>query len=292
MEQGKSRFGLIQDLGAAHWYDRDGQPRHRTNIRGAVKHGLYPSVTSVLKMWPKAALERWKLEQAILAAITLPRKPSEPDDEFAKRVVVDMNEEAKKAAEKGSELHALMSVRLLTGRWPDWAEEKKLLPWCEAYEPWIHENIKHAYISEGVVCNHKLGYAGTVDLVADTAKWGFAVLDFKNQNVRDSGPAFYEDWMFQLEAYSRCVAQLELVGIHEAQVSMKLPMTNPQSLVSLVLNRNEPDPPAHHVWPEDQRPYAWAAFKTCMALWVLYKKYDPLDWVDPSGKGPQQPTLL
>lgn len=274
MSEGTSRYGLIKSTGTSHWYSRkDGSPQHHCRIQGASKAGHYPSVTSILKVWPKEALDRWKIEQAIMSAITLPRLPGESDDDFAKRVVHDMGEEAKGAASKGTIMHDMLATRLTKGMWPTQAVNDGWGPWAEAWESWIKTEIVKVHKSEEVLLNHRLGYAGTVDLVADTRQWGFCVLDFKNQNVRDKGPAFYDEWLFQLSAYAACLEE------------------KPQNLVSLVLNRNKPDAPAVKVWDLDDVPRAWAIFKTCMALWVLNKNYDPLEWVDPKATKQRQESL-
>lgn len=269
-EAGTSRYGLVSDSGSAHWYDRECQPQHHTNIRGAKKCGYYPSVTSYLKVWPKPALDRWKIEQAILSAITLPRLKDESDDAFAKRVAIDMGEEAKSAAAIGSDLHGLMNVRLVTGAWP--TDKPELKGWMEVYEPWISANIKKTIMSEVVLANHEWGYAGTVDLIAETTQWGLAVLDFKNQNVRDTGPAFYDEWLMQLFAYA---------AAYDPRLSNAPDSSKVENLVSLVLDRNKPAAPYVHVWPADQWLPAWEDFKAAMALWCRSKKYDPLTWEPP-----------
>ena len=280
---GTSRYGLIKDSGSAHWYDRERNPQHHTNIKGARRHGYFPSVTSYLKVWPKDALDRWKLEQAIMAAITLPRKPNEPDDEFAKRVVIDMGEEAKKAAQVGSILHELMSTRLLSGAWP---VDKDYQAWMEAWEPWISAEIVETTMSEEILINTEWGYAGTVDLIAYTRQWGHAVLDFKNQNVRPTGPAFYPEWLMQLVAYA--------MAYDEHLLSKDTKVDN---IVSLVLDRNKPAAPYVYVWSHDEWNLAWEKFKACMQLWCLAKDYDPILWEPPvqtakPKRKPKQQQLL
>ena len=269
---GTSRYGLVTDSGSAHWYGRDGSPQHHTNVKGAIRHGYYPSVTSYLKVWPKPALDRWKIEQAIMSAITLPRMPNEADDAFAKRVAEDMGEEAKSAAKVGSDLHELMNVRLVTGAWP--TDKPQLSAWMEMYEPWISANIVETIMSERVLTNDEWGYAGTVDLIAKTTQWGTAVLDFKNQNVRATGPAFYDEWLMQLVAYGMAYDE-NLIDETKSGVDC---------LVSLVLDRNKPAAPYVHVWPYKDWSRAWDKFRSCMELWCLWKDYDPIAWEEPVTK--------
>ena len=74
-----------------HWYDRDGTPRYEVRakdgsmrpatLRDARKFGWYPGVTSIIKCAAAPGLERWKAEQTILSALTLPRSEGEGSDE-------------------------------------------------------------------------------------------------------------------------------------------------------------------------------------------------------------------
>ena len=75
---------------SGHWYARDGEPMYtiigangkerNTTLRDAKSIGLVPSVTTILGMVAKPALENWKLTQAIKAAIDLDRGEQEPFD--------------------------------------------------------------------------------------------------------------------------------------------------------------------------------------------------------------------
>src|SRR6476469_5111583 len=101
---------LIDRQPASHWYLRDGQPFHEiakkdgsgkraATLADARKVGALPSVTNVLGVLAKPGLDAWKIEQGIVAALTLPRGNDEPLDAFARRVVVDMGEQVEKAAD-------------------------------------------------------------------------------------------------------------------------------------------------------------------------------------------------
>ena len=80
---------LIKDSQSesGHWYDKNGNPAYEiigangkqrnTTLRDAKKLGLLPSVTTVIGAVAKPGLNRWLQEQAILAALTLPRLEGE-----------------------------------------------------------------------------------------------------------------------------------------------------------------------------------------------------------------------
>ena len=91
----------FRDDGGSHWYSQTGEPRYQTPIatgarkgemrsttlRDARKENLLPSITTVLKAYPKAALDAWIIEQAVLA-----RHNYAPPDEETAAPLEAMNE--------------------------------------------------------------------------------------------------------------------------------------------------------------------------------------------------------
>src|SRR3982750_1919915 len=99
---------LIEREPASHWYLPDGTPfyevekkdgsgKRPATLADARKAGALPSVTNVLGVLAKPGLDAWRIEQGIVAALTLPRRADEPLDAFAHRVVGDMGEQVEKA---------------------------------------------------------------------------------------------------------------------------------------------------------------------------------------------------
>ena len=101
---------------SGHWYTIDGKPMYtivgkngkirNTNLKDARKLNLVPSVTTILDVAAKPGLVNWQVNQGIQAALTLPRKIDETDEEFLHRVRQDSKEQAEKAAEEGTKIHA------------------------------------------------------------------------------------------------------------------------------------------------------------------------------------------
>jgi len=101
---------------AGHFYKHNGSPAYTiigsngkerpTTLRDARKLGLVPSVTTILKESAKPGLDNWKIDQAILSALTLPRLNEEPEVAYLSRIKADAKEQAKKAAERGTLIHA------------------------------------------------------------------------------------------------------------------------------------------------------------------------------------------
>jgi len=100
----------------SHWYDKDGNPAHTylnkkgeekpTTLRQAREHALRPSVTSVIQCAARPGLEVWKQDQIILACLTMPVLEGESEADYISRIKIDAKEQARKAAERGTEIHA------------------------------------------------------------------------------------------------------------------------------------------------------------------------------------------
>jgi hypothetical protein len=103
---------------AGHWYHRDGSPAYtyinkkgeekNTTLRQARKEGLLPSVTTIIRCAAAPGLENWKAQQVLMAALTTDRKPDETEQQYIDRIIADANEQAKKAREKGTLIHAFV----------------------------------------------------------------------------------------------------------------------------------------------------------------------------------------
>jgi len=128
-----------------------------------------PSVTNVLGVIAKPALDAWKVEQGIMAALTLPRLPDETLDAFARRVVTDMGQQVAKAADFGSRIHAACEVYALTKELPS---DPALLQFIDGWRGWFDENVERIHSIETVFVNHEHGYAGRVDIAGNDLRGG------------------------------------------------------------------------------------------------------------------------
>jgi len=269
---------LISRQEPSHWYLRDGRPFHEiankdgtgnraTTLRHPRKVMAFPSVTNVLGVLAKPGLDAWKIEQGIMAALTLPRQTDEPLDVFARRVVEDMRAQVEKAADFGSAIHNACEVYALKNEVPT---DKGLLAFFEPWRQWFDENVERVGCVEQVFVHSELGYAGRVDMVALLKGGGFhdsywAVVDFKTQKVKRSAkgepkPAFYETWPLQLAAYRQAVL-----------VSGAKHVTG---MVSVVIDSAQPGPV--HVKGWDDADYLFGSFVAALGLWKYVKGYDPV----------------
>ncbi len=110
---------------SGHWYarDKDGLPtqivdligkngkRRRPTLADARSRDWVPGVTTLMRAaGVPEQLVRWRVNQAVLAALTLPRLEDETEEDWLGRLDKDMNATAKSAAEEGSEVHKALEL--------------------------------------------------------------------------------------------------------------------------------------------------------------------------------------
>ncbi len=262
---------LIDRQPASHWYLRDGRPFHQiakkdgslkaVTLADARKVLALPSVTNILGVLAKPGLDAWKIEQAIFAALTLPREADEPLDAFARRVVKDMSEQVKKAADFGTAIHAACEAYAINKELPG---TQMILDFVREWVLWFDENVERIDGIEQVVVHPTALYAGRVDMVAKLKDIGWCVVDFKTQKVKRNAKgepkaAFYETWPLQLAAYREAI---------NASTGK-----NVVGLVSVVVDSVEPGPVHVKVWPQNVN-YAEVFAGTYLA-WKYMKCYSP-----------------
>jgi hypothetical protein len=183
-----------------HWYTKDGTPAYTTEgktgvrattLRDAKKMGLLPSVTTINGMLSKAGLDTWKQQQVLLAALTLPRLPDEPEQDWLKRVMQDSKATGREAAERGTAIHAVIEGYF----------EQVYMPQKPVYLDGIDKALREAFgeqlwLSEKSF-GHPLGFGGKCDLMASS---GF-VVDFKTKETDLDKVDLYFEHEMQLAAY-------------------------------------------------------------------------------------------
>lgn len=258
---------LVKPDQSAHWYTKDGKPMYtvskkdgtprNTTLADARKMDLVPSVTSILGVIAKPALDAWKQEQAILSALTLPRNPDESDQDFARRVVADSKEQIGVAADLGSQVHAYVE-ELLAGGNPE--AVKGVEASCEAVKRWIAEHVELGGMIEAPFAIS--GYGGRIDFVGQV-DGELTVIDWKSQSVKPGKePNYYETWELQLCAYAHAWELLAPIG-ETFEVKRRL---------SVVISTN-PDNPGvwYKEWDEDRMP----EFRAALTLWKWQNGFDP-----------------
>lgn len=188
-----------------HWYTPDGQPCYEvasakgsmrpTTLRDARKLGLVPSVTGIIKCAAAPALEVWKANQLMMSALTLPRLPQEPESAWLDRVKRDSREQGRKAAERGTAIHAAIQGHY-EGKPPDedyWAHVKGT---AIAVDQWstAHWRAEQSFA-------HRYGFGGKCDLSGTLGGIPF-VVDFKTKEFgAEDDLKTWDEHAMQLAAY-------------------------------------------------------------------------------------------
>ena len=263
---------LIEREEPSHWYLRDGRPFHSVptidgltrpvTLRDARKTLALPSVTNILGILAKPGLDAWKVEQGIIAALTLPRDPAEPLDQFAKRVAIDSKEQVVKAAGLGTNIHAACELYASEHVFP---KDPTIRALWEPWREWFDAEVLCVEALETTVVCPRVGYGGRVDMMAKLRTHGWSVIDFKTQKVPRTAkgvprPNLYESWPLQLAAYA---APLSLaVG------------KSVDNIVSVVIDSVTPGPVIVHPWPTTIGANM-DIFEQVAAIWRWAKEYDP-----------------
>jgi hypothetical protein len=235
---------IIQDKTekSGHFYTKDGSPAYTvigsstgkeraTNVSDARKLGLLPSVTTIIGVANKGeGLQRWMQEQAILAALTLPRLEGEDESVWLSRVMKDSKATGMEAATRGTAIHNIIQSYF----------EQMLLPEKPPYLDAIDTVLNNAFGKQLFVSEksfaHGLGFGGKVDLMAKPVNGqgtGF-VVDFKTKTTDLDKTDVWFEHELQLAAYreglgmpnARCAIvfvngttnQVKLIEVEEAKL--------------------------------------------------------------------------
>lgn len=249
----------------AHWYTRTGESCHtviakgtglprQTNLTDARKLNLVPSVTNVLGMKAKPALNTWLQDNAIISALNTPRNPGEPEDQWHSRIAEESEMIGREAAAFGTLIHDQCEAFATTGAFNGTGE---VLLYVEGFEEWYRKDITQVIAAEQSVIG-KLGYAGRLDLHAHH-QGQRAVIDYKSQKLKGKPKGnFYIEWSMQLAAYADCLRE----------PGEPLPL-----LISVIIPSDTPGPVQVKIW--DNGEAALEAFHACHKLWCFDKNYTP-----------------
>lgn len=259
---------IVTHTEASHYYWPDGRPCYEvemkskkgemrsTTLADARKLGLIPSVTTYLSLLSKPFLTSWKIEQAIMAALTLPAIDGESIDDRARRIVRDADQQADDARKLGTLIHSAIEDYVLRH---EVTQDPTIKHLFYPFKEWWDANCVELVYSEKSVVHHQIGYAGRVDCKAKLKGIGLAMIDFKSRKPTAKGAfATYDDDAMQLSAY------------READ-SLVLPRAD--TCVSFLINSQEPGIHIHQ-WSEDDLTHAWECFKGVCHLWQKMKKFE------------------
>lgn len=237
-----------------HWYTRDGVPQYtveakkggmrNTTLRDARTMNLVPSVTTILSVAAKPALTAWLQQQVLLAALTLPRRPDEPEKDYVERIISDSKEQGRSAADAGTDIHA--SIQGFYEDRPTGKHQQSV----DACSRAIKEHFGDAaWISERSFA-HELGFGGKCDLFcADPLK---AVVDIKTKEFTDPAKVDgYDEHLMQLSAY---------------RVGLGIPQAR---CANVFVSRNVPDLVVVKEWSAEDLERGWEMFTHLLQFWQI-----------------------
>ncbi len=265
----KAGTGIASEQG--HWYDKQGAavyevPRAKgggmrpTTLADARKLGLVPSVTTILACVAKPGLEAWKAKQILEAALTLPRLPDETLDDYATRIIEDSKAQGKKAAERGTELHAAIES-YIRGDQPNLIWIKHCIKVQETLKQYGIDIFKgkpeHSFASP-------LGYGGKIDTImeqqsasADPESVRPILVDYKTKAiVRGVKTLAYPEHCQQLAAYGK-----------------GLDLKNPR-LINVFVGIEDQEIQIVE-WSKEDAERGWAGFECLLRYWQITKNYKP-----------------
>jgi hypothetical protein len=183
-----------------------------TTIRDARKLDLVPSVTLVLNAIAKPGLEAWKAQKLLEASMTLPMRPGEVIDDYAKRVMEDAKAEGIAAAERGTELHAAIESWIqLKGPVikTDWIKhiERIAKTLTQHGIDLFKGNAEHSFATS----INGMGFGGKVDYHANGDE--SVLIDFKSKDkIEDGKRLAWDEHAMQLGAYGFGLFQVVTSG--------------------------------------------------------------------------------
>lgn len=256
---------IARSAESVHWYRQNGAPQYTvkakdgsdrpTTLRDARKMDLVPSVTTIMKIAAKPGLEQWKLEQMLLAAMTLPQLPDEPEKAYIARIVADSKESGKQAAEKGTRIHESIE------RWYGGDKNVEHVDTAKAFEEAVFNHFKTHPMQDWLTersFSSNLGFGGKVDLYCKPDQYAPTgiVLDAKS---KDFGPddkvEAYDEHLMQLAAYRHGL------GVPHARCANAFASRTHPGLIKVV------------EWSEEDLVKGWEMFQCLLRFWKLKNNF-------------------
>lgn len=258
----------FQEITLAHFYEKTADgiiPRHfvpmtsrpgesrPTRITDARKHGWTPSVTTILQMLDKPALNDWRVNEYLKTVFALGNLEGFDTLEYFCKYIKDKTQEAlDKAPKDGTDFHDSMEAAYSAGAIEDdWHREitNTVMSDVEA-----HTGVASEMFTPETSFIHPMGFAGKVDL--RSLSW---CIDWKTKNTKDKwkpGKMVYQEHLMQLAAY---------------RVGLGLPNARCAN-VFICLETGEVEFCEHS---QEELDIEWANFSDLLRIWLRRAKYIP-----------------
>jgi len=261
----------------AHFYDRYGNPKYTlptldgkkvrdTNVKDARKLGLVPSVTDILKVSAKDALNEWIIGQILTAVLNSNYNvPKNGNSIQIKQWKSMIRQEAarfgKEAAEKGNIIHDNLENAFLglSANMPV-SQDEITKPVID----FITDKFGTGFIAEASFAN-SLGFGGKIDLHHPKRK---IIIDFKTKQdksfEKDLG---YDDHVMQLAAYAYGL------NFNKAHNELETLFQDGQ-YYNLFISNETPGKFKLIAWSLEEINRGWDMFYHLLCYWQLCKNYN------------------
>jgi hypothetical protein len=218
-----------------------------THLGDARKFGWFPGASSIVRIEAAPQLERWKIRQAVLSALTHPKVGEIKDaEELFLMIERDSHEQVKQAAARGTAIHKAIENFIAEG-----VVDPQYEPYITAVrrELFLLSGVddRHAWRTE-VAVTHPYGFGGRIDLVSEELGW---TVDLKGKEFGvDDEIKGYPEQCRQLAAY------------REAKVRTS-------RTANIYISRNHPGLVRAFEWSEEESAKAWKEFCVLLTFWQL-----------------------
>jgi len=249
-----------------HAYTHTGEARHTqptkpgakkafrdTNITDCKKQGLIPGVSDQLRILSAPGLERYKMMEVAGVCFDAPPVGNETREEYVAWAVEKSGNDAGKAADLGTLIHAALENYYL-GK----PIESDMLDYVTATAEVVSSLGVKVGGAETVLTNPEYGYAGTTDLMIRHD--GLGILDFKSKRTKPGQPIVpTETHPLQIAAYHMaCDGE-----INDADWGC-----------NVYISTTEPGRVEVVKWDAATLRTSWEAFQHCLALYRWRTGYD------------------
>lgn len=259
---------------SCHYYNRTGKPVYEvpnaskggmrpTTVRDAKKLDLLPSVSTVMGVIAKPAINGWVKEQVARAAVNVFWGEGETADEWVAHVLQAAETNMTQARDLGTEIHGAIEQHLkrVNDRVLDgFLAGEVSLPYSEHVEAAINALIELGVwgqpFSPEKSFASALGYGGKVDLSGTSeSPW---VVDFKCVDRLDK-KLDYPDRCQQLTAYAD--------GLYGDPISPRQ--------ANIFISTSEPGKYLIREWKEDEKAKGNRVFRAALNLWCEINNFYP-----------------
>ena len=257
---------------SGHWYRADGSACFQlpskskpgttrgVTLRDARELGLLPSVTTILSVLSKGALEKWKMEQVAKACwrdLSKPMVDIPAEDTYVRGMIDNAFQQVDAAASLGTDIHDALEKHF-QGR-IDFASHLQV--YVDAVDKWAKSEGIEFEKHELHLVNQAGGYAGTTDAII-RCKRGRGILDFKSRKTTAGKPCTpYDTQPIQIAAYHAAAGLMPLSFYHCG--------------VNVFISTTEPGRVEATWYDHEQLERELEAFDAALTLWRHLRNFDP-----------------